>query len=335
MKNIKIILVVLVFLTINVQSQDIHFSQFNDSPQIINPALTGTFITQGIDDNLLRIGANFKNQGASISVPYRTYSAYLDGSFSPKQLKKSQISFGLLLYNDNAGDGSLQNTSGTLCMAFTRGFNRLNTLTATLGFSLGFINRSIDISRLVFDNQWNGVVFDPSASSNENFSANSIFAFNFNFGALLKYKISNSFTAQIGSSLSHINKPRSSFYDSDNRINPKLIIHAAANISSSNNLIIEPAIMYSVQDLSFESILGSNIILVKRDVQLILGLWYRINRDIIPLAGLKYNGYKMSISYDVNISKLNAASNYRGGIEISLIKIFNKNHGGIECSDYQ
>ena len=44
-------------------------------------------------------------------------------------------------------------------------------------------------SKLVFDNQWNGVTFDPEISSNENFSSSSIFAANFNFGVLLDVEI--------------------------------------------------------------------------------------------------------------------------------------------------
>ncbi len=315
--------------------QDIHFSQFNDAPQITTPALTGQTIITDIDSPLLRAGANFKNQGASISDPYRTYSAFFDGSVDVKKLKKSQIGFGVLLYNDKAGDAALQNSSGMLSLSFTRGFNRFNTLTASLGFSIGFINRTVDLSKLVFDNQWNGVIFDPAASNNENFSSSSIFALNFNFGGLIKYKLNNNLYVLAGAGMSHVNKPRTSFYDNDNRINPKLIIHAEALIISPRNITIEPGFMYSAQKASHESILGSNINLAKRDVQLIIGLWYRINRDIIPLMGIKYNGFKLAMSYDVNISKLNAASNYMGGIEISLIKVFNENHRGLECSDYQ
>lgn len=315
--------------------QDIHFSQFSDSPLFTNPALTGNTITQYIDNPLYRAGANFKNQGASITAPYRTYSAFFDGSVNPRRLRKSQIGFGVLLYNDKAGDATLQNSTGMLNFSFTRGFNRFNTLTATLGFSIGFINRTVDITKLVFDNQWNGVVFDPLASNNENFSSSSIFAFNFNFGGLIKYKFNKYLYSQIGASLSHINKPKTTFYDSDNRINQKLIVHANALIIADKNIFIEPGIMYSIQDNTYEAILGSNINLVKRDVQLILGLWYRINRDIIPLMGMKYHGFKFAISYDVNVSKLNLASNYMGGVEISLIKVFNKKGKGLECSDYQ
>lgn len=316
-------------------AQDIHFSQFNDSPGTLNPALTGNKPFLDIDDRFIRLGANFKNQGSSISTPYRTYSAFLDGSVSTTKMRKSKMGFGIQLYNDNAGDGSLQNSSAMLNASFTRGFNHFNTFQATLGFSIGFINRSVDVSKLVFDNQWNGIIFDPELSNNENFSANSIFAVNFNFGGLISYEINRDLILEIGTSLNHINKPRTSFYDSDNRINQKLIIHANAGIRTKENILIEPAFMYSVQALTNEFILGSNVSLNNKNIQLILGLWYRLNRDLIPLVGLNYQGYKFAISYDINISPLSSASNYRGGMEISLVKVFRKHGSKVECSDYK
>ena len=93
--------------------------------------------------------------------------------------------------------------------------------------------------------------------------------------------------------------------------------------------------MYSLQSNTYEFIVGSNVNIAKKDLQLILGMWYRINRDIIPLIGIKYSGYQISMSYDVNVSRLNSATHYLGGVEISLIKVFNKRSRGLECSEYQ
>ena len=48
------------------------------------------------------------------------------------------------------------------------------------------------------------------------------------------------------------------------------------------------------------------------------GLFYRLNDAIIPVVKLNY--YKMSIgaTYDINISKLTPASQFRGGFEMTL-----------------
>jgi hypothetical protein len=41
MKKIKIGIAVFLFGSLNLFSQDLHFSQFNENPSMVNPALTG------------------------------------------------------------------------------------------------------------------------------------------------------------------------------------------------------------------------------------------------------------------------------------------------------
>ena len=52
-----------------------------------------------------------------------------------------------------------------------------------------------------------------------------------------------------------------------------------------------------------------------------LGSWMRLNDAIIPYIGLEFGGLRIGASYDVNISSLKAATNNRGGSEISIIYI--------------
>ena len=56
-------------------------------------------------------------------------------------------------------------------------------------------------------------------------------------------------------------------------------------------------------------------------VQLYAGAFFRYGDAIIPYAGLEFGDYRLGISYDVNVSRLTAASQRRGGMEISLIWI--------------
>jgi hypothetical protein len=53
-------------------AQDIHFTQFDMQPLIINPAFTGMF------DGKVRAGAIYRNQWASVTVPYVTFGGYAD-----------------------------------------------------------------------------------------------------------------------------------------------------------------------------------------------------------------------------------------------------------------
>jgi hypothetical protein len=53
-------------------AQDLHFSQFYNAPLNLNPGLTGVFSGD------LRFGANYREQWASVPVPYLTFSAAFD-----------------------------------------------------------------------------------------------------------------------------------------------------------------------------------------------------------------------------------------------------------------
>ena len=61
-------------VSVAAQGQDLHFSQFFNSPLTTNPANTGF-----IPDGDYRLGANFRNQWSSVmTLPYKTMSAFGD-----------------------------------------------------------------------------------------------------------------------------------------------------------------------------------------------------------------------------------------------------------------
>ncbi len=309
-----IINIFLVLLITNIYAQDIHYSQFTSAPLIINPALTA------YTDCNLRAGLNYRNQWNSISSPYVTQSVYVDGKVIPESFKRDWFGLGGMIYNDKAGDGSLSNTKGMISATYNKGLNEDNTLFASFGASFGVVNRSVDFNKLSFDNQWNGTGFDPSLSNNENYSDNSIFYADFNAGMLISYTKSSNLESYLGISLSHINRPKDSFYDNDNRLGRKTIIHGGLFSRFSEKLVFNPQFMYSVQQKSSEIVLGGNFRYDYSAAVIYVGMWYRWGRDFIPTAGLEYRKFLLMISYDINSSDLNQASNYNGGLEISITK---------------
>ena len=62
------------YTTTSLYAQDLHFSQFFNSPLSTNPANTGF-----IPDGDYRLGLNFRDQWSCImSVPYKTRTAFAD-----------------------------------------------------------------------------------------------------------------------------------------------------------------------------------------------------------------------------------------------------------------
>ena len=109
MKRVVTILCISCSLLLNspfVAAQDLHFSQFMQSPLLTNPANTG-FIPEGD----FRIGINYRNQWASLSAfPYKTMSAFGDVQLLQNQNETGWLGAGGLILRDVAGTGVLTST---------------------------------------------------------------------------------------------------------------------------------------------------------------------------------------------------------------------------------
>ena len=108
-------IMILLLITSEVNAQDPHFSQFYMSPLTLNPAVTGMFNAKA------RFTANYRNQWASVTVPYQTFSASGEGSFFREQLGGDYAGFGLIALNDVAGDSKFCG-GRSICSLATPGF---------------------------------------------------------------------------------------------------------------------------------------------------------------------------------------------------------------------
>src|ERR1700749_783793 len=97
----KLIMAVLLLVTMTAKAQDIHFSQFNQEPLALNPALTGNYQCDW------RAGLNYRTQWSSIPAPYNTYAAFFDIPIIKGIGGTDNLALGLNLFNDVSGDGNL------------------------------------------------------------------------------------------------------------------------------------------------------------------------------------------------------------------------------------
>ncbi len=321
--HIKHIILLLIFACSSffVKAQDIHYSQMYSTPLYINPAFTGNF------DCNFRAGLNYRQQAASFTIPFETYSAWGDTRIFPRFLgRRSWIGLGAHLYYDNAGDGGLKKIQGMFFGAFNQGFNSDNSLYGSLGVGLGVTNRSIDINKLIFNDQWDSIAlqFDPARISADvtNIQSSSIFYPDFNLGLSLHHLVNEKWMYEVGGSISHINKPKESFFGEDNKVGRKIIVSGTVQYILSDRFLIKPEAYFIAHEGVQETIFGANIVYGAVGLKLFGGLWTRLVRDIIPVMGIEYNNYTLLFSYDINISKQRMASNYKGGFEFSLVKKF-------------
>ena len=86
-------LAVILGCCVNATAQDLHFSQWFNSPLSTNPANTGF-----IPDADYRLGANYRNQWSSImSVPYKTMSIWGDAQVFRDRIESGWLGLGGLL----------------------------------------------------------------------------------------------------------------------------------------------------------------------------------------------------------------------------------------------
>src|ERR1041385_2331813 len=87
-------------------AQDLHFSQWFNSPLTTNPANTGF-----IPDADYRLGANYRNQWSSImTTPYKTMSVWGDAQVFRDRIETGWVGLGGAILRDVAGTGALTST---------------------------------------------------------------------------------------------------------------------------------------------------------------------------------------------------------------------------------
>ena len=69
----------MVVSSITMYAQDVHFSQFYQTPLFVNPALTGAF------SGNQRLILNYKDQWTSFGSPFKTYAFQFDASILKKK----------------------------------------------------------------------------------------------------------------------------------------------------------------------------------------------------------------------------------------------------------
>lgn len=315
----KIIFFIILYFTI--YAQDIHFSQYFMSPLNINPAETGNYESE------YRVFLNYRNQWASITVPYITYSI----SIEKKLFKFSEnlnTNLGLLTYNDKAGDGNFSTfqIGPSLNVALKK-----NLYTFSFGFIPFFNQNSINFSNLYFDNQYNGLYFDPSIDHQEYFLKSKIKFFNINFGMffLKSFNSEKISFLKVGLAIFNLNKPQKSFFN-----NEKILLDRRTNfyietkLFFTNSIRFFPFFLLSNQKVLNEIYVGGLFEINTHSTYLenfIIGLSSRLNDAIIIYSGLEFAYLTIIFSYDINVSPLVQASNMKGGFEIGIRYFLYKN----------
>ncbi|WP_245898648.1 PorP/SprF family type IX secretion system membrane protein [Chitinophaga niastensis] len=306
---------ILIVVAISGYAQDLHFSQYFNSPLTTNPANTGF-----IPDGNYRIGINYRDQWATIPVPYKTMSVYGDFQLFRDKLEYGWVGVGGVILRDVAGSGNLTSTKGYASIAYHQLLGQSSLL--SLGFNAGSANKRVDITKLTFGDQWNGKFFDSQMPTGEPITQTSINYFDLQAGMNYAYFPTENIYINAGFSVQHINTPRETFYDGNNVVPRRYIGFLNASIKMSDMVIINPSAYYATQAGAREYMLGMNAAYnLSGDgaKQVFGGLYYRGNDAAIFLVGYQLNNIKMMFNYDITTSGLSSANSRRGAYEIGIV----------------
>ncbi|WP_343703396.1 PorP/SprF family type IX secretion system membrane protein [Chitinophaga sp.] len=297
--------------------QDLHFSQFFNSPLSTNPANTGF-----IPDGNYRIGINYRNQWASIPVPYKTMSAFGDFQLFRERLTYGWVGLGGMVLRDVAGSGNLTSTKAYGSIAYHQLLGQSSLLSA--GFNVGYADKRVDLNKLTFGTQWNGQFFDSQMFSGEPITQGSIGYFDMQVGLNYAYFPTEEIYINGGFSVHHVNEPRETFYAGNNQIARRYIGFLNASLKVSDNVILNPGAYYARQATASETMVGAYAAYNLADhgaKQVFGGAYYRLSDAFAFLVGYQMNNFRLMFNYDVTSSALSVANSRQGAYELSLIYV--------------
>ena len=302
------------------RAQDIHFSQFYEAPLLRNPALAGVFTGD------YRVQTIFRDQWNSINNAYRTGS--LSGEYKwPVGKGNDFLTTGMEILYDEAGTAALNTTELMPALNYHKSLSNDKPMYLALGFMGGLVSKTLDLSKVTTNSQYNGTAYDPALPNGETILSPNVhyldgalgISFNTAFGA------DNKNTMYVGASYYHLNRPKNSFYQNPAvELDPKVVFSAGVKAMINDYTWFSIEADHSQQGPSAETIGGVMISYKLGDETekspyiFNLGGYIRLGDAIIPVIKLEMNSFTVGMSYDANISQLSAATQGVGGFELSL-----------------
>ncbi len=319
-RHIRLWLILLMAIAaINSYGQDVHSTQYYNTPYLINSGLTGQF------NGEQRYALYHRSQWRSISVPYRSVALSADWrnlTLTRRIDKIPKVHSGVTLINDRAGDSRFRTTVFMGSLSVPLAWNQWQI---TPALSLGLINMSIDQSDLFFDQNWTGQVFDPSANNGEGSISEGYSRFQCNTGIAFS-KAQNGVETLFGIGVFNLQQPRQNFLEGDDmRLQRRWVMHGQVKFGVAPQWQAEPILLW-MQQGPYRSIAPG--LRVHYDLQTpgiptiaYVGMTGRARDAGNIIAGMRYDMWDVGLSYDINVSDLVPASNRRGGLELTVVYI--------------
>jgi type IX secretion system PorP/SprF family membrane protein len=275
-------------------SQDLHYSQFYNSPINLNPAHTGIF------NGDRRFTLNYRNQYDS--GLWETFGGSYDMKFYPKRERNGFLSGGLVFNYDVQGLSKLKLTNVNVALSYTGILNENNLL--TIGGLIGFASRGFSSDLLTWDRQWDGRFFDPNLGSGETFNSDRISFLETAIGVNYRWQKDKRTKFDLGIGAFHFIEPEVGFYSTDDiKLPMRISLSGIGSVEVAPALDLQLNLLGQFQGESQEFIVGGlgKIHVSKKrgkETELHVGVGYRNDASLFPIAAIQFKNFYGGVSYD-------------------------------------
>jgi hypothetical protein len=248
---------------------------------------------------------------------------------------------------DGAGDIRLRRTQLLPAINFHKSLNEEKDTYLSLAFMGGPVSSQFDASQLKLGDQFVNGSYDAGNASAQPILNNSYSYWDLTTGLCFSTEFSNQTRFYIAAGISHFTKPTIHSFTTTTAsfLSPKYTFNVGANAPVGDHGHIISFADYYAQNGSRQLLggllYGMNLTPDDNDASSVfyIGSFLRWGDAVIPVVKLEFDHMTIGVSYDVNISKLNVASNWRGGLELTasyrgFLKIRNSTLDKLRCTRF-
>lgn len=317
-------------LATGVCAQDAHFSQVTNFPMLLNPALQGMFKGKSRAIVAAR-NQNIAIPNSSFTGVYNTVGASIETSIFEELSDQNTWSLGFMGLADYAGSGSLATNQALMTSSYSLSMDRYGRSFLNIGGQVGFTSRRLFSNDLLFEAQVNEFDFDPRLPNLEPYLDGSTqFNPTANIGVAYQQHITDGSMALVGFSLYNVNAPKDFFLSTSNEnIYSRLNLHGGVLFDLDETSRLYPSIIYMKQGSFSQTNIGMSYAKDLTDDLTINGaIRSRLGDAFILAAGMRYQKWNATFSYDLTTSSLSKGNKSSGAFELNLTYIWGESKAG-------
>ncbi len=318
-------------ISVNTGAQDIHFSQFWENEIFHNPALTGVFSGD------YKFGVDYRTQWGSVATPFTTVMLSGQTRIMISREVGDFLSFGLAYTHDKAGTINFSSNQIYPAIAYNKALEDEHNTYLSVGFTGGYLSRSVDMSLMTFSSQYLNSSYAASNPSGETYVYKSLHNFDVGAGVSINSSLDlqSRFNYYLGAAAYHINNPTEIFKGGDvlTKLPIKWEFNGGVHFPINDAFSFTAHANYCVQQPYQEFIFGGLFTWKALQVGLPsifsfhFGLLARYQDAVIPTFKFDYKNTSLGFSYDANNSALSANSGQSAAAtEITLYVRGNYSH---------